>query len=268
MTVTIGLVANLFQEANALPGWLETHSPYFDDIRVLHAGPGGAYSNDGTIEILEKWRIPVEYTSIDEGFGIVRTKALLMSPCDYIILLDADERFYPLHRYLWCRGEPTPPDEVDKILRCYDKRDGTNPEWGTISELGRHLHVQHGQPYDQGAWLKHLLEKKPDAVISVRRHWHDLSFKRPTQHWGMEPDWQMRIVRNDPTIYFDPDTKMHERLLGVKTFERADLERGPFKDHMHFHFKRMEPEQRRHDVAIFDSIHEGKPAPMICRKEG
>lgn len=48
---TIGLVANVYNEINALPGWLETHLPFFDDVRVLHAGPQGEYSYDGTIEL-------------------------------------------------------------------------------------------------------------------------------------------------------------------------------------------------------------------------
>lgn len=51
MSVTIGLVANVYNEVNAITGWLETHTPFFDDVRVFHSGPGGAKSNDGTIEI-------------------------------------------------------------------------------------------------------------------------------------------------------------------------------------------------------------------------
>ncbi len=33
MSITLGLVANVFNEVNALPGWLETHLPYFNDVR-------------------------------------------------------------------------------------------------------------------------------------------------------------------------------------------------------------------------------------------
>ena len=102
---SIGLVANVYQEANALPGWLETHLPFFDDVRVLHTGPQGAYSTDGTIELLEKWNIPVHFGAIDEGFGIIRTKAVRSSPCDWVMVLDADERFYPVHCKMICSGE-------------------------------------------------------------------------------------------------------------------------------------------------------------------
>jgi hypothetical protein len=179
------------------------------------------------------------------------------------MLLDADERFYPTHRYLRCNGTPTPNEEVDRILRHYDFRSRPEgPDWSIIGQLGANLSVDASiGVYDQGQWLRHQLNADIDAIITVRRHWHDLSFKRPTQSWVMMPDWQMRVVRNDPSIYFDPDTKMHERLCGVNSYMRADLDRGPFFDHHHFWFKRMEPEQRRHDVQIYDAIHAGKPAP-------
>ena len=262
MTTTIGLVANIYNEANALPGWLETHLPYFDDVRVLHAGPGGQYSDDGTLEILKKWNIPVEFCAIDEGFGAVRTRALRMSPCDWVMILDADERFYPVHRILSCSGEATPQSEVDWILQSYDFRGVNLPNWENVAKLGSNLRVSVESTYNQGARLRETLEtERPDAVVTVRRHWHDFSFRRPTQNWFTDPDWQMRLVKNDPRIHFDLSKRMHEQLLGAQHNIRADTVRGPFFDHFHFTFKRMEQEQRSHDIAIYDSIHEGKTPP-------
>lgn len=258
--MSIGLVANVFNEANALPGWLETHLPFFDDVRVLHAGPQGAYSSDGTIEILHKWNIPVAYCAIDEGFGAVRTRAFRMSPCDYVMLLDADERFYPVHRLLTCSGET--PENRDLILQSYDFSGVNLPNWENLANLGAHLRVDIGAPYDQGARLREILAtERPDAIVTIRRHWHDLSLRKPTQNWHTDPDWQMRLVRNDPGIRFDPSTRMHERLIGAGNVFRADMTRGPFFDHFHFTFKRMEPEQRRHDIRIYDAIHAGKEPP-------
>lgn len=260
--LSIGLVANVYNEANALPGWLETHLPFFDDVRVLHAGPSGAYSDDGTIEILQKWNVPVQFCAIDEGFGAVRTRALRMSPCDYIMLLDADERFYPVHRILACSGESTPQSEVDWILQSYDFRGVNLPNWENVSKLGANLRVSHGSVYNQGDQLRRRLdEDRPDALCTIRRHWHDLSFRRPTQNWHTDPDWQMRLVRNHPDIRFDPEKRMHEQLLGASKAVRADQAFGPFFDHFHFTFKRMEQEQRAHDIAIYDAIHEGKEPP-------
>jgi len=261
--ITLGLVANVYQEINALPGWLETHLPFFDDVRVLHAGPNGEYSTDGTIELLEKWRVPVEFCAIDDGFGVVRTKALRMSPCDYVMLLDADERFYPVHRIMRCSGEATPQSEVDWILQSYDFRGVNLPNWENVSKLGANLRVEIGEAYNQGYSLRGILEyENPDAVCTVRRHWHDFSFKRPTQNWHTDPDWQMRLVRNHSDIQFDQSIRMHERLVGADKVIRADTTSGPFFDHFHFTFKRMEQEQRRHDLAIYDSIHKGEAPPV------
>lgn len=263
MAITIGLVANVFQEANALPGWLECHLPFFDDVRVMHAGPAGEWSTDGTLEILAKWRVPVAFCSIDEGFGSVRTKTLQYSPCDWVMLLDADERFYPLHRVLTCKGRATPQPEVDRILQSYDFSGGNVPDWDALGELGSGLRVDLGVPYDQGVRLREILGEceNYDAIATVRRHWHDLSFRRPTQNWHMSPDWQLRLVRNSPDIHFDAGTRMHERLVGAERILHSDMTRGPFFDHLHFHFKRMEVAQRAHDIAIYDAVHEGRKPP-------
>ncbi len=271
--MTIGLVANVYNEARALPGWIETHIGFFDDVRVMHAGPGGEASNDGTMELLEKWKIPVVMDSIDDGFGAVRTRALRMSPCDWVMLLDADERFFPLHRILTCSGEATPQAEVDWILQSYDFRGVRLPNWENVAKLGERLHVEVGGIVDQGRRLREWLdEQKADAVCVSRRHWHDFSFRRPTQNWHTDPDWQMRIVRNIPSIYFSPETRMHERLIGAShvlhplpgMLESSNL----YFDHFHFTFKRMEQEQRAHDVAIYDSIHKGDRPPTWAEHQG
>src|SRR6185295_7087442 len=115
MPVSLGVVANVYNEINALPGWLESASQWADEIAVYHAGPGGADSTDGTIELLEKWRIPIHRGKIDDGFGVVRTAAIRASKCDYVCILDADERLFPFLPVLTCEGESTPPDVVNQI---------------------------------------------------------------------------------------------------------------------------------------------------------
>lgn len=186
-----------------------------------------------------------------------------MSPCDWVMLLDADERFYPVHRVLSCSGHSNPPEEVDWILQSYDYRGVNLPNWENVSKLGADLQVDIGAPYDQGARLREMLQDAInfDVLVTVRRHWHDFSFRRPTQNWYVHPDWQMRLVRNEERIRFSSDTRMHERLVGVERLLTSDTTRGPFFDHFHFTFKRMEQEQRRHDIAIYDAIHQGQIPP-------
>lgn len=262
---SLGLVCNLYNEAAALSGWLEAHVGFFDDVRVYHAGPAGAFSNDGTIEILEKWRIPYTRGSIDDGFGVVRTAAIRYSPCEWVMLLDCDERFYHRGQVMTCSGESTPPDEVNTILQSYDFRDLKTliPNWENVGRLGAKLTVQNGECYDAGAHLRGLLEQHTtlDAIRTIRRHWHDFSFKRPTQNWHTDPDWQMRLVRNRDGIHFEPGTRMHERLVGASNVLSADMTRGPFFDHHHFAFKMMAQENRAHAVAIYDKIHAGEKPP-------
>ena len=260
---SIGLVANVYNEVNALAGWLETHLPFFDDVRVLHAGPNGEASNDGTMELLEKWRIPVHMDSINDGFGRARSRAIHISPCDYVMILDADERFFPTQLRMTCTGEDTLQSEVDMILQSYDFRDATKPpNWDLIGTLGSKLTVNHGESYDQGAALRKLLnEYKPGAVTSIRRHWHDFRRFRPTQNWYERPDWQNRIVRRTKSTYYF--NAMHEQLIVDGPIFPPYLESGPFFDHFHFHFKRMEGEQRAHDIQIYDAIHGGQVPPTV-----
>lgn len=260
---TIGLVCNLYNEVNALPGWLETHTPFFDHVAVMHSGPQGARSNDGTIEILEKWNIPITYDSIDSGFGAIRTKTFRLSPCDWVMLLDADERFYPLHRTLNCTGESTPHNEVDTILQSYDFSNlkTTLPNWENLTRLGAKLRVQTFEPYNQGEHLRQIIEGDWDAIATIRRHWHDFSFKRPTQNWHTDPDWQLRCIKNIDSIGFSLHTRMHERLEGANNVFHADQTRGPFFDHFHFTFKKMEQSQRAHDVTVYNAINDGKVPP-------
>jgi len=186
-----------------------------------------------------------------------------------VMLLDADERFYPKHQVLVCGGDSTPHSEVDAILQTYDFRDLKTmiPNWENIDRLGAKLSVSRADAYDQGAWLRAMLEQNPtlDAVRTIRRHWHDFSFRRPTQNWHTDPDWQMRLVRNDGRIGFDPNRRMHEQVVGASNVFSANMTHGPFFDHFHFTFKRMEQEQRAHDVAIYDAVHEGM-VPLTWEK--
>jgi hypothetical protein len=267
MPITLGCVCNFYNEANTLAGFLESHTPFFDHVAFYQSGPGGAESNDGSIEILEKWKMPIHRGKIDDGFGAVRTASVRSSPCDYVMILDADERFHARAQVLTCSGESTPPDEVGQILYEYDRGvldvDATAcpSNWENLHKLGAKLQVSRGEVYDQGAWLRSMLEHRYDAVKTIRRHWHDFSWRRPTQNWHTDPDWQVRIVRNVDTIHWDADVKMHEQLRGAENVYQPNFTHGPFFDHYHLWFKAMEPAQRRHDVMTYDAIHRGEKPP-------
>jgi hypothetical protein len=272
---TLGITANVYNEINALPGWLEMacNSGLFDDVQVYHAGPHGMDSTDGTIELLEKWRVPIHRGKIDEGFGMVRTAAVHACKTDYVMLLDADERFWAFAPVVTCVGESTPPEEESRILAEYDKHARLPPsesgtgdmQWQSFEEvrkLGEHLTCSMGEIYNQGAWVKDMIQHGAlDAVCTIRRHWHAFGWQKPTQNWHHRPDYQLRLVRNHESIFWDANKKMHEQLIGAPNRHMPNQIHGPFFDHYHMHFKAMEQAQRAHDVRIYDAIHYGHEVP-------
>ena len=190
--------------------------------------------------------------------------AVRASKCDYVCLLDADERFWPFLPEMSCTGESTPPDEVNQILQEYDNRaqKAIPSNFENLHKLGAKLVVCMGGVYNQGAWLRSIIEHGDlDAVCTSRRHWHDFSWKRPTQSWHTDPDYQYRIVRNHPSIHWDANTRMHEALIGASNVYRPNQHHGPFFEHFHLAIKAMEPFQREHDRRIYDAIHKGEGAP-------
>lgn len=266
MAITLGAVCNVFNEANALPGWLENATSWADHVCVYHAGPGGKFSTDGTMEILEKWKVPVAHGTIDDGFGVARTAAVRFSPCDWVFVMDADERLFPWQPVLRCVGESTPKDVERQVLQSYDT---TQPNFvpsnlENLKLLGQHLRVEAvSDCYNHIAWLRHQIEANPtwQAVEMIRRHWHDFSFKRPTQNFHVEQDRQRRLVRNTPDVYFDPNVRMHEQLVSGGNHMLPNGVHGPFVDHFHCFFKPMEIEQRDHDVRIYNSVSRGERPP-------
>lgn len=232
---SIGLACNVYNERNAIFGLLENAAQFFDDIVFYHTGPNGAYSTDGTIEIIQRWGARLEFGSINEGFGVVRSKLLRMTNTEFTMILDADERFYPF--------APT--------LECDDDL--------TVTIVG--------DAYNQGLLLRSLIEDPSiDAVCTVRRHWNNLHWNKPCQNWYKILDYQLRIARNCEHIYYKSEVKMHEQIWDDRTgqeprFVRGNVLRGPFHDHYHCWYKPMELEQRQEDIAIYDALAEGRPLP-------
>lgn len=251
MSQTIAACCNIFNDAHALSGWIESASQWADHITVYHTGPQGEHSTDGTIEIAEAWGVDLKFGSIDEGFGCVRTKMVTMCPTDFVAILDADERIQKVAPRLVCFGDERYPDVP-------------HPD----------LHVQETGVYDQIAVLKSLLRPEFDAIVTSRRHWFNFHWDAPCQNWFHHSDWQARILRCVPWVQYRADIRMHEQLVDVRsgtaprwyqpTVENCEV----YFDHYHCHFKAMEAEQRSHDIAIYNCIHEGKKPPTLFEFRG
>jgi len=248
---SIAACANVFNECNALPGWLESAAQWADHITVYHTGPQGEYSTDGTIEIAEKFGAEVRFGDIDKGFGRVRTEMVTMCPTEWVWIGDADERIYKTAPRLICRGNELYPQE----------------NYPNFVEM--RLSVEQVGSYDQITTLKSQMQPQFDAIVTSRRHWQSWGHRSPSQNWQMIADWQARILRNCEHIGYRPDVAMHEQLVDFRSggtpnwYQPTNDNVEVFFDHYHLVVKRMEPEQRQHDVEIYNRIHEGHVPPTL-----
>jgi glycosyltransferase involved in cell wall biosynthesis len=244
--MTLGLAFNLYQEGKALPGFLEAAIPYFDDIVAIHSGPGTKLSDDGTLDILYRWGIRTVFDDIYRGYGEIRTRCLRESKADWVVILDADERFHPILQSYVCEGDERYPQVREPNLKV-EKLPATVAQGDALKRA-----IVHAEPDVMG-------------IVCNRRHWFDFSHTKPMQNWRHpdHKDYQLRIVRNDPNIGYRPEIKMHEQLIDYrtgltpKTLHREDL----IIDHYGPWFHKMAPNQRAEDIATYNKLDGGNRLP-------
>lgn len=227
---------------------------FFDDVVMIHAPPEGAPPDDESIELVKAAGVRLVHTTINAGFGVVRTRCIRESKASWVMIMDCDERFHPVVPVLRCDGTEGYPQFKNPNL--------------TITVLEEN--------YDQGARLKHLIEHESanmDAVCLSRRHWFNEpgKFEKPCQSWSLIADWQLRCVRNTPFVFYSPEHRMHEKILDSRTwgeprFIRCNQERGPFIDHFHMWAKSQEPAQNQEDLATYKMLDEAGTKDMWIRE--
>jgi len=241
--MSIALCCNVYQDAPALRGLLETGSRFFDNIFIVHSGPGGVYSTDGTIEVAESFGATVVFDSMQKGFGAIRTRLIHECGCGWAFVLDADERFYPLLNVMRCEGSESYPKFHDPHLKV------------TVTE----------DVINQGAHIRNIMTNPQImAIRSTRRHWFDFAMRRPSQNWLDNRDHQLRIVRNIPEIGYERDRVMHERLTDSRTgkdpvYHPQDDMGGPFHEHFHLHFRRTIPGSKEWNEKNYARLSRGEP---------
>lgn len=232
---SIALATNVYNDAIALRGLLETASQFFDNLFIIHSGPGGKYSEDGTIELCESFGIKPVFDDMNRGFGAIRTRLIHDCGCDWAMIMDADERFYPTMNVITCEGSdryPNPPDPKLKVTKHKD-----------IINQGAHIKNQINNP--------ELM-----AIRASRRHWFDFSMTRPSENWQTIFDHQLRIVRNHQRIHYT--LSMHEALIDGRTgttpkFLMQDPVGGPFFDHFHLFFRKARPGHKEQNEEYYKS---------------
>lgn len=238
---SVACCINVYNEHLALPGALESASSSFDDIYVIHAGPGGRPSNDGTMEILEKWGIKPDMQDISIGFGAIRTMLIHNCGCDWGYIMDADERFHEYAPSLKANGTEKYPDSKNPDVRV----------------------EQAGMPYNQAKFMRELLgDIEEDVVVGRRRHWLDFSWQRPAQNFDIIEDWQCRLMRNNGHVGFDPKVKLHERIIDFRNNGQPSMHwqpksaRAVFWDHYHNFFKPIHGKKNSEDLATYRALDE------------
>lgn len=240
--MSIALACNVYNDAAALRGLLESGARYFDNLFIVHSGPGGAHSNDGTIELCEKFGCTLVFDDMNKGFGAIRSRLIHDCGCEWAFILDADERFFPQLNVLVCSGDESYPAVPAPNLTVEVKRD----------------------VIDQGAHVKNLITNPETmALRSTRRHWFDFTMKKPTQNWLHNRDHQLRIVRNLADIAYVRDVVMHERLADRRTgkdprFATQDDMGGPFHDHFHMAFRTAYPGHKERNEENYARLSRGE----------
>lgn len=245
--MSIALACNVYNDAHALRGLLESGARYFDNLFIVHSGPGGARSTDGTIELCEKFGATIVFDDIDRGFGAIRTRLIHGCGCEWAFIMDADERFIPQLHALECDGEESYPQVAAPNLKVTETK----------------------HCIDQGAHLKNLISFPHHmAIRSTRRHWFDFTMRKPTQNWLKNRDHQLRIVRNVPQIGYVTNVVMHERLLDERTgsdpvFAPQDDMGGPFHDHFHMAYRTAYPGTKEFNEENYARLSRGEK--MVLR---
>lgn len=233
---------NVYNDATALRGALEMCQSYFDNIFVIHSGPGGAASTDGTMELLEEFGIKPVMADIQVGFGVIRSRLIHECGCDWAFIMDADERFFPALPILRCQGSERFPGHAKPNLVVTQKDDLIYP----------------------GKYLKDIIrDESIDAVKTIRRHWFGFDMRHPSENWEERKDWQLRIVRNVDHVNYETHVRMHERLIDTRTggeprHYTADDVGGPFHDHFHLHFRRVRPGHKEANEQNYSRLDRGE----------
>lgn len=249
--MSIAVVANFYSEPHALPGFITEAEKTFDEIVFVHSPPPGAKPDD-SVDIVRKSGHKLVHSTVEHGFGKLRTFCISQTKCDWVMILDADERIFSKSPNLHCEGSEAYPAHK-------------NPN------LSVHLV---GEEIDQRHLIRRMCEladiNKQDAIRLCRRHWFDEpgKFQRPCQNWIQIPDWQLRLVRNTPFVFYRPERKMHEELLHSKSWQSPEYlavsNTGVtvFVDHFHCYYKPMEKGNNAEDMRTYQALDKGLTAGM------
>lgn len=239
---SIGISSCFHREPNALPGFLESAAQFFDEIVMISAPPPGVVHCEESLEIIRKFGGKIILSSVEPGFGVLRTQCIRESSCEWVAILDCDETFPVLRHAMTCHGSEKYPDSQ-------------NPN----------VTVTQGLAFDQGRALRSMIDTADgfDAIVTPRYHWMDFSLKRPAQSFTEIKDYQCRFVRNVPHVAYKPERRIHEHIIDTRNNQEPNMVRQGNHEreiaiyHFHVPFKRMSPEKNALDMKTYKALDEG-----------
>ena len=244
----VSTVCHFHAERHALHGFIAAAEQMFDEIILVSSPMEGTPADPETIAIAEASGHKLIHDTLSQGFGALRTRCIGYSSCEWVMILDADERVWPTAPALGITGTGKFPETLTPNL--------------TVSRTGRQIN-QHKNLRDL---LWHAEAEHALAICVSRRHWFGApgEWDRPCQNWTPgrgEADWQLRLVKNSPFVCYDPEVRMHETLKDTRTWADPKFIRvtdgSLFLDHHSWHFKNLEPEQNAEDAAIYEALTPG-----------
>lgn len=243
MNPSIGVACSMRDEENALPGFLEMASQFFDEILIVDASMDMTPSSDQSRDILRKWGLPVPpIWNLSAGFGSIRSQLVHTCPTDWVCVFDLDERINVTMPVYKCEGtdrypaQTNPNLKVSVVQSCYNQKE---------------LLVQKIQEAER---------RGIRTVRFQRRHWCTADYTKPAENWNLIKDYQLRCIKARSDIGYSELPRMHERCIDRRTgqspeYIEDDPMMGPIIEHRHLWFKAMEPEQRAADIKVYDALH-------------
>lgn len=243
--MTLGCIVHFFNEPNALPGFIQQAPEMFDEVVFVSTPPDGK-TDEESCQIVLDAGYPLLHNTVSEGYGTLRTWCISQTKCDWAMICDADERIWAAPPRLTVTGS-------EKWPASHNPNVQSTETGGAVDQKGR-IRQMIEEAESQGAL----------AICLSRRHWMTEPGKwaHPCQNWSQEADWQLRCVKNTPYLCYDPEVRMHERLISTQTwsdpkFIRGNTSDGPFMDHYSVHFKAMDPAKNKQDAQTYEALTPG-----------
>jgi (heptosyl)LPS beta-1,4-glucosyltransferase len=124
---SISAVLIVKNEAKKLPDCLRSLA-WADEIIVLDSG-----STDDTLDVAKKFSAKVFVDTDWKGFGVQRERAAGFATCDWIFMIDADERVTPeLQKSILTAVQTPALWSVNRLCWCFGrfiKHSGMHPDW-------------------------------------------------------------------------------------------------------------------------------------------